>query len=208
MRGEMSDQRLHRLFSRARLDDRQVNELLGIARGLIADGVVTNDEAEYLLKWLAANREVTDNPVIRLLYERIDQILSDGVLKDDEAADLLEALTQFTGGDFELGEALKSSGLPLCDPPPDVSFSGRRFCFTGTFAFGSRNDCEKAVMQHGGAVGSLTRQTQFLVIGAYATESWIHSTYGRKIERAVEMRENGHPIAIIAESHWAGHLVA
>jgi NAD-dependent DNA ligase len=133
-------------------------------------------------------------------------VLADGVLDPDEATDLLEALPRFCAADFEIGETLKSISLPLCEPAPALSFGGSTFCFTGTFAFGSRKDCEKAVIDLGGIPGSLTRTTCYLVIGADATESWAHSSFGRKIEKAVDMRASGVPIAIVGESHWAEHL--
>jgi NAD-dependent DNA ligase len=202
----MSETGLHRLFNRARMDDRLVNELIGLAHGIIADGAVNQAEAEYLFKWIVANAEQADNPVLKLLYDRVEKVLADGVLDPDEATDLLEALTRFCAGDFEIGETLKSTSLPLCEPAPALSFGGSTFCFTGTFAFGSRKDCEKAVIDLGGIPGSLTRTTRYLVIGAYATESWAHSSFGRKIEKAVDMRASGVPIAIIGENHWVEHL--
>ena len=202
----MSDTGLHRLFNRARMDDRLVNELIGLAHGIIADGAVNQAEAEYLFKWIVANPEQTDNPVLRLLYGRVEKVLADGVLDPEEAADLLETLTRFCAGDFEIGETQKSTSLPLCDPAPAVSVGGSTFCFTGTFAFGSRKDCDKAVIDLGGIPGPLTRTTRYLVIGAYATESWAHSSFGRKIEKAVDMRSSGVPISINGEDHWVGHL--
>jgi NAD-dependent DNA ligase len=202
----MTETGLHRLFNRARMDHRLVNELIGLAHGIIADGAVNQAEAEYLFKWIVANAEQTANPVLNLLYGRVEQVLADGVLDPEEASDLLETLTRFCAGDFEIGETLKSTSLPLCEPAPTLSFGGSTFCFTGTFAFGSRKDCEKAVIDLGGIPGSLTRTTRYLVIGAYATESWAHSSFGRKIEKAVDMRASGVPIAIVGESHWAEHL--
>jgi NAD-dependent DNA ligase len=202
----MSETGLHRLFNRARMDDRLVNELIGLAHGIIADGAVNQAEAEYLFKWIVANAEQADNPVLKLLYDRVEKVLADGVLDPDEATDLLEALTRFCAGDFEIGETLKSTLLPLCEPAPALSFGGSTFCFTGTFAFDSCKDCETAVIDLGGIPGSLTRTTRYLVIGAYATESWAHSSFGRKIEKAVDMRASGVPIAIVGESHWAEHL--
>jgi NAD-dependent DNA ligase len=202
----VSTEGLHRLFDRARLDDRQVNELIGLAHGIIADGTVNQAEAEYLFKWIAANGALTDNPVVSLLYRRVNQILNDGRLDPEEAADLLETLTRFSAGDFEVGEALKATSLPLCDPAPQLAFYGSNFCFTGTFAFGSRRDCEKAVLERGGTPGSLTQKTSYLIVGAYETDSWAHSSYGRKIEKAVGMRSNGIPISIVAENHWVGEM--
>ncbi len=201
-------QQLHQLFNRARLDDRQVNELLGLSHGIIADGAVSLEEVQYLQKWLVANTAVKDNPVVSNLLVRINDMLADNVLEADEAKELFETLQQFSGGDFEIGELLKSSTLPLDQPQPEISFDKTNFCFTGTFAFGTRKHCEDAVAGRGAAAGSLTAKTNYLVIGVYATDSWAHSSYGRKIEKAVEMKKKALPIRIIGEQHWAQCLGA
>ena len=197
---------LNRIFGRARLDDRQINELVGLAHGLTADGVINQAEAEYLQKWLVAHVDVRENPIAMNLLARVNDMLSDDTLDAEEARELFETLQKFSGGDFELGEVLKSTSLPLDVPPPALSFRNSVFCFTGTFAFGSRNDCEGAVEKLGGRCGSLTMKTNYLVIGIYATGSWVHSPYGRKIERAMEMKQEGVPIHIVGEQHWRNCL--
>jgi NAD-dependent DNA ligase len=67
-------------------------------------------------------------------------------------------------------------------------------------------DCKRAVENAGGFEVSLKKATDYLVIGNYATDSWIHSSYGRKIEKAMEMKQKGHHIKIISESHWVDFL--
>jgi NAD-dependent DNA ligase len=198
----MSDEQLHRLFARARIDDRQINELIGLAHGIAADDQVNQMEAEYLQKWLVANIDLRDNPITRNLLARVNAMLSDKKLSNDEASELLDVLKRFSGGDFELGEILKSSSLPLDTPPPEIVHHGRTFCFTGTFAYGSRSQCEEAVECRGAHAGSLTNNTNYLVIGVYATGSWAHSSFGRKIEKALDMKQSGLPIAIVGEVHW------
>lgn len=193
---------IHRIFNRARIDDRLANELIGIARGLVADGKINQQEAEYLQTWLAANAHISQNPVVATLLHRVSHMLHDGHLDADEAAELFDTLHRFTGGDSILGEINKASTLPLDQPPPPVAFPGHQFCFTGTFAYGTRADCETAVANLGGTAGGLTKKTDYLVIGIYATDSWAHSAYGRKIEKALEMRAHGAPIRIIGEQHW------
>lgn len=193
-------------YGRERMTDRQIDELTGLARGLCADGVLNQLEVEFLEKWLAVNVNITGNPVICELYSRVAEVLSDGVADAIESEDLMQALRDFSGNDFELGEALKSTGLPLCDPAPELEFSGRTYCFTGTFSYGRRPVCEQAVLHRGGTCGSLTRKTDVLVVGIYATESWKHSAFGHKIMKAAEMRDAGVPIAIVSETHWVEHL--
>jgi hypothetical protein len=76
------------------------------------------------------------------LYRRVNEILADGVLDADEHTELLDTLNSFSNRDFELGEVLKPTTLPLCNPPPNLTFEGRSYCFTGTFNYGQRKYCE------------------------------------------------------------------
>lgn len=200
------DERAYNLMGRRRIATRQIDELVGLAHGLCADGSISEADVECLQSWLAAHTQITEHPILNSLLRRIEDILADGVADAEERADLFSTLRTFTGNPNELGEALRPTGLPLCDPPPAVSIAGRRFCFTGTFLFGRRQDCELAVRERHGEVGSLTKKTEFLVIGAYATESWKHSSFGNKILKACEYRDGGIPIAIVSEEHWKTHL--
>lgn len=189
-----------------RITSRQIDELVGLARGVAADGLLNQAEVEFLQKWLAANMGISDQPIIRNLYLRVNAILADGVADEGECRDLLQTLNSFSSRDFELGEVMKSASLPLCDPAPALTFPGQRYCFTGTFTFGGRKECESAVIWRGGEAGSLTQRTTVLVIGSYATESWKHSSFGTKIIKAVDFRTAGVPISIVSEAHWTSYL--
>ncbi|ALG61506.1 hypothetical protein ASS64_14720 [Erythrobacter sp. AP23] len=140
----MDEQTLNRLNA-DRLQSRQVDELIGLARGLIADGSINHAEVEFLEKWLVTNLSVSQQPLIATLYNRVGTILADGVADLEECDDLFAALSAFTAGDATLGEAAKSTSLPLCQPAPPIIFDGKTFCFTGTFSFGQRKHCEEAV---------------------------------------------------------------
>ena len=106
-----------------RISSRQIDELIGIARGIAADGLLNQAEVEFLHKWLVANISISDQPVIRTLYARVRDVLSDGVLDAAERQEMLETLNAFSNRDFELGEVLKSTTLPLDNPEPALVFS-------------------------------------------------------------------------------------
>lgn len=201
----MDDQLLNRLGG-DRISSRQIDELIGLARGLAADGTINQAEVEFLQKWLAANVEISSQPVIRTLYKRVNEILKDDLVDATEHGELLETLNSFSNRDFELGEVMKPTSLPLCNPAPELTFDGRLYCFTGTFNFGQRKHCEKAVTDRGATAGGLNQKTEILVIGAYATESWKHSSFGNKIVQASDWRDAGRPISIVAEHHWVRYL--
>ena len=193
-------------FLGQQIADRQVTELIGLARGLVADNELTDSEIEFLHRWLAASASTHSNPMIWLLLERMRDIFADGYVDEEERAELTDTLVALTGNDFELGEVLRSTSLPFTEPAPNIDFDGRRFCFTGTFSFGRRQQCEAAVQRYGAVCGNMVKSTDYLVIGDYASAAWKQSSFGRKIERAVEWRAQGAPICIVSEQHWRNYI--
>jgi hypothetical protein len=49
-------------------------------------------------------------------------------------------------------------------------------------------------------------ETNYVVIGTFGSRDWVHTSFGRKIEKAVDYRTKGYPLAIITEDHWAAQL--
>ena len=192
-------------YRRGAVQDRQIDTLIGLCKGITADNIVNQEEAEFLEAWLNANRlTIANNPVTLPLYMQVKSLLEDGVLDDIEAQDLLATLHNFSNnGGLVDGEFIQSSNLPIDQPPPAVTFPGKRFAFTGTFAYGGRSDCERAVHRRGGeCIGNVRKDLDYLVLGRYVTPGWVHESWGRKIEKAIAYRERGLPVAIVGELHW------
>lgn len=200
-----------RFFHAGRIDRRAADMLVGLAAGIVADGVVTSQEASFLRDWMNTHMAELNDPVINTLYRRIHAMLQDHVLDADEAADLLDTLRSFAGltnAQPAPGAYAAPASLPLDTPPPELIPSGRTFVFTGIMAFGPRKDCEAVVIERGGlTASSITKKIHYLVIGSIGNEQWLQTTYGRKIMRAVELRDGGSPIAIISEDHWQSALL-
>jgi len=94
-------------------------------------------------------------------------------------------------------------GSPFDDPLPEVTFEGRKFCFTGEFEFGTRKQCQEAILARGGLVSNgVTRNTDFLVIANDASPSWAHGGYGNKIEDAMILKLQHRKPFIIPELYW------
>ena len=192
----------------SRVADRQVDEVIGLCKGVLSDGSVNEGEAKFLLGWLDANRDAADLWPANVIYPRIQAMMADGILDAQEEQELIEMLITITGTPkIAATGSSASSTLPLCDPEPSVVFEGALFCLTGQFACGTRAEVQQAVIAKGGRVcSSPTSKTNFLVVGEAGSRDWIHSTFGRKIEKAVEMREGGGQIAIIAEQWFLGQM--
>ncbi len=196
-------------FNTRRVADRTITELIGIAKGLIADGVINEAEADFLAKWLEGNRNMAPGWPIDQIDARIRHMLADGVLDQEERQELFAILTQLVGGTLTTGNIHSlATALPLTSPAPKIQFAGKSFCLTGAFAMGKRAECENAIAGLGGEpVGNITKKLDYLVIGFLGNENWQHSTHGRKIEKALEYNKTGCNIAIIAEQSWAEALV-
>ena len=189
-------------FNNRSIQDRQIDTLIGLSKGLVADDSVNQSEAEFLLTWLEQN-QYASNPIIINLLNKISGMLDDGVLDSEESSELLSCLRLISGEKSELGEVAKSSKLPICQPEPIINFEGKSFLFTGTCAFGVRRECEAEVSKLGGKViKNVTQKLDYLILGTYVTNSWAHENFGRKIDKAMEYRESGLPLHIITEKHW------
>lgn len=191
-------------FHQARIDRRSADALIGISAGLAADGTINQQEAEFLKNWIETHLVHLSDPVVNILYRRLADMLGDGVLDADESVELLEMLHQFTG--LPVGAektCTAATRLPLDNPAPELCLADRVFLFTGVMAYGPRKECESLIVQRGGLIGgSVSKKIHYLVVGSIGNDQWLHSTYGTKIKKAVELRDNGVPIAIISEEHW------
>ncbi len=192
---------------RAFVADRDIDELVGIVKGVVADGSVVAAEARFLLGWLEQHANVRHEWPACVLYPRLAAALEDGHLSEAEEGELLGLLAQTAGGNAPArGEKSMSTTLPFDHPAPAVEFSGYAFCFTGKFYAGTRDWCEGQVRARGGSIAGISKQLRYLVIGEVGSRDWIHSTHGRKIEKAVELRKAGAPLLIVAEQHWHSYL--
>lgn len=190
-------------FNARVVEDRKMDTLIGLSKGLLADGKLVQEEVEFLFNWLVQNKG-SNNPVITNIENKVIEILHDGIVDKEEAQELFDILKKLNGDDTEFGEVAKPTNLPLCSPKPEVEINGSTFLFTGTFNYGTRSQCTKLLVEHGGvAAKSVTKKINYLVIGSYVTDSWAHESFGRKIEKAIEYRDaRASNIKIISENHW------
>src|SRR5258708_2121395 len=105
-----------------------MDELIGIVRGVLADGVLVVEEARFLIDWLNRNEPVRRSFFGKKLYDALYRALADGVLDADEEDVLVGLLLSFIGGTPRGGNDLSySTTLPLDQPPPKIEFLGQSF---------------------------------------------------------------------------------
>lgn len=183
---------------------RQIQEMLGLVKGLVCDGELSDGEIASFRKWLDANPDATSRWPGRELAGRIMRALSDGHIDATERHELYELFcdTAGDGGDQALARPFATQ-LPFDDPAPAMIFGGRLFCFTGAFAFGTRARCEEVVVSRGGRCHrTVVKKPMTLVVGVLGSDAWVQAAWGRKIEKAVQYRDDGVGIQIVSEGHW------
>jgi hypothetical protein len=191
-------------FNRARRAERDLSEFLGLAKGLLADGAISIGEADTVHAWIERHPDAVEQWPLNRLAERLTRMYADGRIDDSERRELADLLGAIVGGQAGvlLGEDAPTT-LPLSPPPIRFQWTGATVVFTGKFAFGTRAECQRVVAQLGAASeADVTRRTQYLIIGTFGSRDWAHTSFGRKIQKAVEYRGSGQYPIIAAEEHW------
>jgi len=204
----MEDSYARRAATEARLLKRSCESLIGICAGLMADGILNNEEIQFLNVWLSDNQEIATTWPGEVIYARIRDVLSDGIITEEERDYLKQTLTELLGGTFQDTGATSglSSGLPI-DNIESIEITGNSFCFTGNFIYGTRKACERAIdVREGIVLPNVRMDLNYLVIGTLASHEWANTSHGRKIEKAIDYKKKGCPIFIINEEKWTQYL--
>ena len=190
--------------------ERGLAEMLGIARGLLTDGIVTEDEARCLQDWAARHPETAAKWPGSVLHARLQHCFADGQIDEAERQDLAALLRALVRGTESVAVDLRwdaAATLPLDDPAPPLTWRDQSFVFTGRFAFGTRATCEREVVIRGGICArNVTGRTSFVVIGTFVSPEGEHSSDESTIRTAVELRDAGCVLRIVSEEHWARSL--
>ena len=182
-----------------------IQRLHALMAGITSDGMITEAELRGLSAWIADHDQLkTCWP-----YDEVDSLVTT-VLADGKIDAAEHKLLQNFFGEFvaildnrtivspKIAE--KATLVGLCAVCPEIAFTGSKFCFTGASAKYSRAEFTSLVKRLGGdVVGSISASLNYLVIGADGNPCWAYACYGRKVEKAVELRKQGARILLVHE---------
>ena len=186
------------------------DQLSGICAGILADGVVNEQEATFFADWVRQHAPLEPTWPFTDILSRLERIFADTVCTSEEREELKEIIEALCGrSPTEPKTETLSTRLPFNSPPPEeIDFANRLFNITGKFAYGSRQIVVDAISQKGGIAKDAmpSHDSNYLVIGVFASRDWVHTNFGRKIERAIELRDSGSGLVIICEEFWKKFL--
>lgn len=164
-----------------------------ILKSISADGVLTAEEIAVLEEWMISNQILEGNYPFDKVFRTVRQATQDGVLDNEEKEEMLELFNRITDpvGHTECG----------C-----FDIRGKVFCLTGEFKAGGRGVIESHLVSLGGiASKSVTKKTDYVIVGEFGSDAWSSGNYGTKVKKAIELQEKGCSIEIVKESE--AHIV-
>ncbi|MGY1459602.1 BRCT domain-containing protein [Luteimonas sp. A534] len=194
--------RSEEFYDRTTADLQRLHAILG---GIVADTRISETELRGLSDWLGEH----DHLKTCWPYDEIGSLITSVLLDkkiDEQEHEMLHAyFSEFTallGGRTITSAPLAEAGsvVGLCAVDPEITFTDRGFCFTGASSRFVRTEFAGIVERLGGtAHGSPSKKVHYLVIGAEGNPCWAFACYGRKVEKAVQLRKAGSRVVIVHE---------
>lgn len=168
--------------------------LLGLLSGMASDDHINSSELKVLLEFVRQNEDLFS----RFPFDKITLALSDFFSRRITEEQLLATIKSVTQVDYSSTGSISEDQVPLCDfdEVDNVVIEGSVLVFTGKFGgkTGFRKVIEERVVGLGGVLrASVTTKTNYLVVGDETAVGWITSTYGRKIQMAMDLRRSDAP---------------
>ena len=142
-------------------------------------------------------------------YDEVESLIisamADGKIDEEEHKALVSFFAQFVEvlDDKTLSDPLiltDSTLKGVCANSPEIIFNGARFCLTGASSRYTRDVFAEKIRSLGGeVVGSVSGRLNYLVIGGDGNPCWSYACYGRKVEKAIELRKTGAELVIVHE---------
>ena len=188
-------------------NESKINEFVGLLSGITADNSLNDLEISKLLNWLEENQDVKAEWPVNVIAEQLHLALEDNIVTSDEREHLLEVMKQITGIRFEESGIAYGMATEFFEDDIDkLNYDNSVFCFTGTFVTGTRSVVQNTAKSKGAIIkNNVTQSLDYLVIGTLASRDWRFTSHGRKIEKALSLKNSGKPIVIINERTWLKH---
>jgi len=192
-------------FDHVTADLQRLHAVIG---GVVADTKITTEELRGLSDWLEEHEHLRGCWPYDEIGSLVTTVLADKVIDAQEHEMLFRYFSEFVA--LLDDRAIKSPPVSqegavsgLCAVCPEISFQDNVFCFTGASSRYPRATLSDTVQSLGGQVAlNPSKKVDYLVIGADGNPCWAYACYGRKVEKAVQLRKAGVKIMIVHETDF------
>ncbi len=185
-----------------------MQKLHAIMAGIGADGVITVEELKGLMAWLDDHERLKTCWPYDEVQSMVLGVLADKKIDSEEHAMLMKFFGEFISildnqTIVNPAVAEDTNIVGLCAVCPEIKFPDAVFCLTGSSHKYKRNDFEELITSLGGnAANTVSKKVHHLVVGSDGNPCWAYACYGRKVEKAIELRKQGHKILIVHENDF------
>lgn len=166
-------------------------QLGGFLAGISADQTINIEELTALGNWTSNNAPMFKTWPFDTLLPAIERIQSKRQLSADDHSELLAFCQSITS--IRPAEQEKVTiPVKLAEQQVSILIQECSFCFTGESSRYSRKELAQIVEMYGGiAADSVTAKLHYLVICDVRNPAWAFEMYGRKVEKAMNMKKKG-----------------
>lgn len=192
-------------FNQATADMQKLHAVLA---AIAADGEISIDEMKGLSSWINEHDNLKGCWPYDEVESLITSVLRDKKIDEKEHALLLSFFAEFVSimdnktivnPMFEVNKTI----IGVCSVCPDISLQNSVFSFTGESYKYKRKEFASLITSLGCVFSnSVTKSVDYLLVGSEGNPNWAYACYGRKVERAVELRKQGHKIIIVHENDF------
>jgi len=185
-----------------------IQRLHAVVGGVIADTMITAEELRGLSDWIDEHDHLRGCWPYDEIGSLVTTVLADKVVDSHEHEMLFKYFSEFIAllDDRSIKSppvAADGSVTGLCAVCPEVQFEGSVFCFTGASSRYPRVKLKETVELLGGHVASTpSSKVNYLVVGADGNPCWAYACYGRKVEKAIQLRRSGVKLVFIHENDF------
>lgn len=183
-----------------------LQQLQGIFHGILSDGELNDTEIFKLHEWLSDNEHLNSYYPYDEIRSLVLSVVSDKKVEEEERLILMAFIKQFVelrNNDVKASIIKATADINIsgiCAVDPEIIFENKTFCVTGILSRGTRIELLNAIKDKGGiSVNSISKKTDYLIIGDTSNACWSYACYGRKVEKALDLRKSGHTIVLVHE---------
>jgi len=183
-----------------------LQQLQGIFHGILSDGELNDTEIFKLHEWLSENEHLNSYYPYDEIRSLVLSVVADKKIDEEERLILMAFIKQFVElSNNDVKESIDKATADInisgiCAVDPEIIFENKTFCVTGILSRGTRTELQNAIKDKGGIpVNSISKKTDYLIIGDTSNACWSYACYGRKVEKALDLRKSGHTIILVHE---------
>lgn len=184
-----------------------IQQLTGFLSGITADRVINQDELEALYEWISESHSLVGT----WPFDQLTGILKKTIDERRLTQELHDELLKFCDTVASTGAIAETSNKDLVaaiqEDAVEIIISDSSFCLTGESTRYTRETIASIIESYGGNIKSgVSGKLHYLVVCDEKNACWAFASYGRKVEKAMQLKAKGIGPSVVYEEDLYGAL--